>query len=147
MRYFLTTNASRSFTTGGFTFSNFEPVGQRGGSWLGVLEVADEAASSALGAAIQAGTVAGVDEINAERFDILKKKGSASSTNLTESQGRSQQTPGVNAKPAEPHGALPGTNPNSTEHITAVTLAMGTAFPPREPLLDEPAIKRVRRGR
>lgn len=145
MRYFLTTNASRSFTTGGFTFSNFEPVGQRGGSWLGVLEVADEAASSALAAAIQGGAVSGIDEINAERYDILKKKGSASSTNLIESQGRSQQTPGVNAKPAEPHGGPPATN--STEFITPVTLAMGTAFPPREPLLDEPAIKRVRRGR
>jgi hypothetical protein len=145
MRYFLTTNASRSFTTGGFAFSKFEPVGQRGGSWLGVLEVADEAASSALAAAIQGGTVSGIDEISVERFDTLKKKGSASSTTLIESQQRSPQTPGVNARPAEPHGAPPVSN--STENITAVTLAMGTAFPPREPLLDEPAIKRVRRGK
>ena len=45
-RYFLTTNVSRSFTASGFSFSDFEPVGQRGGSWFGVLAVADEAAAA-----------------------------------------------------------------------------------------------------
>ena len=50
MRYFLTINASHPYIAGGLTFS-FEPVQNRGGSWLGVLSVDDESAASALAAA------------------------------------------------------------------------------------------------
>jgi hypothetical protein len=145
MRYFITTNASRSYSTGGFTFSDFEPVGQRGGSWLGVLAVADEAAASALASGVAAGQVPGVDEITFERFDLLKKKGTGNSTSSTVSQRNPSQRPPASANPAVNHTAR--TDPNSTGMITAVTLLTGEATPPHESLLEQPAVRRKRSGK
>lgn len=145
MRYFLTTNASRSFVASGFTFADFEPVGQRGGSWLGVLEVADDAASSALTAAIAEGKLTGIDEISAERYDMLKKKGSGSSTSSTVSQRNPSRTPGQSVAASSVERHTGHTDPNSTGMITAVTLLTGDATPPHESLLEQPAVRR-RRG-
>lgn len=69
MRVFKTTNASRRYYAGGFAF-DFEPVGNFGGAWLGVLAVADEAAANALAAA----KIPQVSEITQEEHDDLKKK-------------------------------------------------------------------------
>lgn len=144
MRYFLTTNVSRSFSANGFSFSDFEPVGQRGGSWFGVLAVADEAAASALAASIASGENIGVDEISAEVYDIQKKKGSSNSPTLSESGQNRSPAQVLSAAPAASHG-YPSVS-NSTEMITPVTLLTGEATPPHESLLEQPAIRRKRGG-
>lgn len=68
MRYFRTTNASRRYTVGGFAFV-FEPIGQIGGSWSGVLEVGNDSASTALAAALPPQ----IEEITAEIYADVKK--------------------------------------------------------------------------
>ena len=68
-RYFITTNASRPFVAGGITFT-FEPVAQRGGSWLGVLALDTPSDATIL---LSAG-FSQVDEIDETRFNSLKKK-------------------------------------------------------------------------
>lgn len=73
MRYFRTTNASRRYTVGGFAFV-FEPIGQIGGSWSGVLEVGDDSASTALAAALPPQ----IEEITAEIYADVKKNASKS---------------------------------------------------------------------
>ena len=85
-RYFITTNASLPYQAGGISFI-FEPVAQRGGSWLGVLALDTPSEASIL---LSAG-FSGVAEINEARYDDLKKKLAASRT--------SSSAPPVRPKP------------------------------------------------
>lgn len=150
MRYFLTTNASRPYVTDGFTFT-FEPVQNRGGSWLGVLAVEEDSTASTLASA----ALVGVDEITLERFDMLKKK--VSTTPIGTSA--SPRPPRV-ALPAsvggvrlvEPSARTPGVGnpliprPAKVAVVEAdVALQSTMAQPPAEPLLDSPSLKANRR--
>jgi len=68
MRYFSTTNASRPYRAGGFTF-RFDSLDFAGGSWTGVLSVEQEGHADAL-----AGLGPPVKEITEAEFNALKKK-------------------------------------------------------------------------
>lgn len=150
MRYFLTVNASRPYIAGGLTFT-FEPVQNRGGSWLGILSVADEAAASTLaGASLQ-----GVEEITDERFASLKKKlmGIPDALNGSPTPQR-VRTPGARAEGVrlvEPSGRTPGVGnplierPAPKPVIESVSLQTTSAEPPVEPLLESPSIRAPKR--
>lgn len=150
-RYFLTINASRPYIAGGLTFS-FEPVQNRGGSWLGVLSVADEAAASTLAAA----TLYGVEEINIDRYESLKKKLTGIPAELNGSP-RPQRVPTPGAvvegvRVVEPSARTPGVgNPLMPRRPAAapvpetVSLQTTTLSPPSESLLDSPSLKGPRR--
>lgn len=151
MRYFLTINASRPYIAGGLTFS-FEPVQNRGGSWLGVLAVENESAASALAAA----KLFGVEEIGDERFISLKKKlmGLPDSLNGSPKPQR-VRTPGANVegvRVVEPSGRTPGVGnpliqrPAPVAPVPeAVSLQSTSAQPPVEPLIDSPSIPVTKR--
>lgn len=150
MRYFLTVNASRPYIAGGLTFV-FEPVQNRGGSWLGVLSVADDAAASTLaGAALQ-----GVEEIGEDRFISLKKKlmGIPDAPNGSPKPQRvpTPQARGEAVRLVEPSGRTRGVGnplierPAPTPVVETVTLQTTSAEPPAEPLIDAPSIKTPKR--
>lgn len=149
MRYFLTVNASRPALAGGLTFV-FEPVQNRGGSWLGILAVADDAAASILGAA----KPEGVEEISDERYLGLKKKlmGIPDAPNGSRRPQR-VPTPGAREEGVslvERSGRTPGVgNPLIPRPAPAapepVSLQTTNAEPPREPLIDAPADKPAKR--
>lgn len=131
MRYFLNTSTLKPITVGGYSFE-FEPVGLRGGSWLGVLAVADPAAASAL-ASICGGTI---DEISEQKYQQEKKKESAlnnSPDNLLNPPVPEPQLAIADhvARPIAPTV----TKQNSTEMITPITLLTTNRQPPEEPLL------------
>lgn len=150
MRYFLTVNASRPHIADGLTFV-FEPVQNRGGSWLGVLSVAEEAAASTLASA----SLPDVEEITDERYISLKKKlmgipdalsGSPTPQRVRTPGGRvegvrvveqSGRTPGV----GNPLIAVPKAAPVAVE----VSLQTTSAEPPTEPLIDSPSLKTRKR--
>ncbi len=123
MRYFLNTSAARP--VGGF---QFELVSLRGGSWLGVLAVADAAASTLVG---QPNT----EEISAEKYEEVKKN--AGATPIT---SHSPQAP---HPPPSPHLAIaeavgrPIAQPiaNPIVPVTPVTLFTTRNAPPVEQLL------------
>lgn len=149
-RYFLATNASRPYIAGGLTFS-FEPVQNRGGSWLGVLAVADEAAASALAGA----TLYGVEEINIDRYESLKKKLTGIPDELKGSP-RPQRVPTPGAvvegvRVVEPSARTPGVGnplmPRRPAAATAETVSLQTTSlsPPSEALLDAPSLKSPKR--
>lgn len=138
VRYFLNTAAAKPVVAGGYTFE-FELVGLRGGSWLGILAV-DEPAASVLAAAHPSNT----DEISLEIYNLQKKKSSATLP-------PSPRLP----RPMVPEPALavaePAANPmsraaskpaDSTVPLTPVTLLATFNAPPAEPLLAQPNIKR-----
>ncbi len=129
MRYFLTTNASLPVNTPAGSFI-FDPVGQRGGSWFGVLAVADDAAASSLVGALT------VDEITEEHFNRVKKKTQASNYS-TEYQ--SNPAPVHAQEPAAAPAAAP--SPIVSENID---LKIGHEQPPHEPLLDPTTRKKGR---
>lgn len=145
MRYFLTINASHPYVAGGLTFS-FEPVQNRGGSWLGVLAVEEDSAASTLAAA----KLFGVEEIGDERFISLKKKlmGLPDSLNGSPKPQRvripAAAVEGVRV--VEPSGRTPGVGnpliqrPAAAPVIEAVTLQSTSAQPPVEPLIESPPI-------
>jgi hypothetical protein len=146
VRYFLTVNASRPHIAGGLTFT-FEPVQNRGGSWLGILAVADPAAASTLAA----NRPQGVEEIDAERFTSLKKKlmGIPDVLNGSPTPQR-VRTPGDRGEAVrlvEPSGRTRGvgnpliTIPKPAPVIEAVSLQTTSAEPPAEALLDSPSLK------
>jgi hypothetical protein len=156
MRYFLTTNASHPAVTGGFTFV-FEPVQNRGGSWLGVLAVEEDSAASTLASA----GLVNVAEISFERYDSLKKKvrtaglPSAQSASPLPRPRRTAQANGAVAGLAGRLGAVRGVGnpmiPNRVaaseqpaDILPAVSLQSTSVEPPAEPLLDAPADKPAR---
>lgn len=144
MRYFLNTAAARPVVTGGQTFE-FELVGLRGGSWLGILAL-DEPRASILAN----GRAPNTDEISEEIYLVQKKKASANQPNspawpkpsapnpalAIADRAGSLMSPGgfdPNVNPgAPPAGPL---NPNSTSGLSAVSLMTTANSPPAEPLL------------
>lgn len=147
MRYFLTINASRPYIAGGSTFS-FEPVQNRGGSWLGVLAVAEDAAASALAAA----ALYGVEEITDERYNSLKKKLTGTVNGLSGSPRPQRVRTGLKegaVRLVEPSGRTPGVGNPLIERpapvIEAVSLQTTTEQPPFEALLDQPSFKANKR--
>lgn len=151
MRYFLTVNASRPYIAGGLTFS-FEPVQNRGGSWLGILAVADEAAASTLADA----HLEGVEEITDERYTGLKKKLMGMPDGLNGSpRPQRVRTPGDRREAVrlvDPSGRTPGVgNPlvtitaKNAPVIESVLLQITSAEPPSEALLDSPSLKQNKR--
>lgn len=153
MRYFLTINASRPYVAGGFTFT-FEPVQNRGGSWLGVLAVEEDSVASTLAAA----GLYGVEEITVERYDTLKKKVARMMPETSASQ-RQQQAPtrppnGVGVRLVEQSGRVHGGNPLipraapavvAAPPVESVSLQSTSAQPPVEALLDSPSIRAAKR--
>ena len=149
MRYFLTVNASRPYIAGGLTFV-FEPVQNRGGSWLGVLAVAEDAAANTLAGA----SLMGVEEITVERYDSLKKKLMGIPGGPSGSR-RPQRvpTPGAGAvavRLVEQSGRTPGVgNPlipkSAPAAVETVSLQTTSQEPPREPLLESPSHKPEKR--
>ncbi len=147
-RYFITTNASLPHAAGGISFP-FEPVAQRGGSWLGVLALDTPSDADIL---ISAGFPQ-VGEIDEARYDSLKKKQGATQTNSPASPTRQKPVGLVVAGVAgqsSGHGAgvVDVTkDPNSTANFSAVSLMSGEVTPPREPLLEQQAPARKPRPR
>jgi len=150
MRYFLTINASRPHIAGGLTFV-FEPVQNRGGSWLGILSVADEVAASTLAGA----SLYGVEEITDERFTSLKKKlmGIPDALNGSPRPQR-VRTPGAReegVRVVERSGRTPGVGnplierPQPAPAPESVSLQTTNAEPPSEALLDSPSLKAPKR--
>lgn len=147
--YFLTVNASRPSTAGGLTFV-FEPVSNRGGSWLGVLAVEEDSAASTLRSALPQG----VEEITFERYDGLKKKRPGTQTGSRGSRVRLNHNPaqgGAAARVADQRGETRGSRLFEGERATAVptsgsavTLLTTSKQPPREALLDQPSIRKGR---
>jgi hypothetical protein len=151
MRYFLTVNASRPYIAGGLTFT-FEPVQNRGGSWLGILSVDDESAASTLSSA----SLYGVEEITSERYDSLKKKLMGMPDALKGSpRPQRVRIPGAAAEAVrlvEPSGRTPGVGnpliearPKAAPVVESVSLQTTTAAPPVEPLLESPSDKPAKR--
>lgn len=144
-RYFITTNAALTFAAGGINFP-FEPVAQRGGSWLGVLALDNPSDADIL---ISAGFQQ-VDEINEARFDSLKKKPVASPSN-SPVWPTNQKPVGLVVAPvvgqSSGHGGSPvdlSKDPNSTAMMSSVSLLSGAVTPPHEPLLEQPAFRKPR---
>lgn len=151
MRYFLNTSAARPAVAGGMTFE-FELVGLRGGSWLGILAL-DEPGASILAEARWPNT----DEITEEVYLIQKKKLSANQPSSPAWPRPSPHQPAVaiadragsltspavsdqNFNPgAPPAGPL---NPNSISGVSAVSLLTTDHSPPAEPLLSQPPKRR-----
>lgn len=137
MRYFLNTSAARPAVAGGRTF-DFELVGCRGGSWLGILAL-DEPEASFLAGVNWPNT----DEISEELYLLQKKKSSANSPMQPAWPRPSVQGPhlavaervGSLMSPAVSSAPAPNSH-NSLSGLTAVTL-LGTTrnAPPAEPLL------------
>lgn len=131
MRYFLNTSAGRPIVAGGETFE-FELVGLRGGSWLGILAL-DEPRASILAAARPTNT----DEISEELYEAQKKKHSAVAPSSRASPTPTSSEPALTV--ADRVGSLTpppvSKDPNSTAGITAVSLMTTPNVPPAEPLL------------
>lgn len=146
-RYFITTNASLTYAAGGINFP-FEPVAQRGGSWLGVLAVDEESAANIL---LEAGFPQ-VAEIGEERYQIEKKKLEPRQTSSPDSPTRPNRVPGVAGVAGQSSGrgaakgVDPARDPNSTAGISSVSLLGSTAMPPHEPVLEQTASRRPRRS-
>lgn len=135
MRYFKTSNASRPYQTGGYTFT-FEPVDQNGGIWSGVLAVVDDAAASVLAAA----ALPQITELTAEQYETLKKKPlmpSGSSRVLPKPPQVSLQPP------ARAEAAAPVAPSSSTAEEASVFLETTDAEPPLELAEDEPKITKA----
>jgi hypothetical protein len=134
MRYFLNTSAAKPVVAGGETFE-FELVGLRGGSWLGILAL-DEPRASVLAAARAPNT----DEISEEIYLVQKKKLSVTPSNSSERRTQSSSEPALTVADRvgslTPPAASKAIAPNSTS-ITAVSLMMTSNSPPPEPLLSQ----------
>lgn len=137
-RYFLNTNAQRPFVAVGHEFK-FDLVGQRGGSWLGVLAVEDDSIASILAGACPGSSV---EEISAEKYESEKKKAGGSSIATLPSLLQPRPAPSLAvADPVGPAtGRLPGFEnnggPNSTSGLGPVNLLSTNRSPPREVIID-----------
>lgn len=144
-RYFITTNASRPYSAGGIGFT-FEPVAQRGGSWLGVLALDTPSDATIL---LSAG-FSQVEEIDEARYNSLKKKPVANQNNSPVLPGRQKPVGLVVAQVAgqsSGHGAGAvdlSKDPNSTSGMSMVALSSAAVTPPHEPLLEQSTQRRSR---
>lgn len=125
MRYFLTTNSTRSYNTGGLSFT-FEPTVLERGYWLGVL-AADEPAASSLAAA----AFPQVSEITESEFEAEKKKGQQPVV----SRLSSPVLPKSPRAAAAPVAEAVATTSKSSE---SAGLRVTDSAPPDEPLLTTP---------
>lgn len=140
MRYFFTNNANRPYVAGDFTFE-FDPVVIRGGSWTGVLAVAEDAAASALASA----GLNSVEEITLEQYDNVKKKQTAGPSNFPSFQSRQNvpdRSPVEVVTPAAPRTDLPSGSSIAGMIGASIRLEARALEPPFEPLLVE-----VKKGR
>lgn len=144
-RYFITTNASRNYSAGGIGFP-FEPVAQRGGSWLGVLALDNPSDANIL---LSAGFPQ-VAEIDEARYDSLKKKLVARPTDSPVSPEK-QSPAGLAVANRVGQSSVRGAggvdltkDPNSTAGISAVALMSAAVTPPHEPLLEQSTSRRPR---
>lgn len=141
MRYFLTMLADRPVVAGGKAF-NFEPVGNRGGSWLGVLAVDDESdANSLAGSASHT-----LEEISLEQYEV-KKKALTATPNASPASTRLPPSNPLDHVVADRAGSTSPTfvnngGPNSTAGISAVTILTTPRQPPAEAILDAPSTGR-----
>lgn len=147
-RYFITTNAALNYSAGGLNFP-FEPVAQRGGSWLGVLALDTPSdADILLSAAFPQ-----VAEISQEYYDIQKKKpgvNPSSSPVLPTNQKPVGLVVAQVVGQSSGHGGSPvdlAKDPNSTANISSVSLLSGAVTPPHEPLLEQQPSRRGRPGK
>lgn len=143
-RFFVTTNASLQYNAGGHNFP-FEPVTQRGGSWLGVLALESDSEASIL---LSAGFPQ-VAEITEERYQSEKKKLAPRRNSSPVLPSAPAQVPGVAGVVGQSSGrGAKGVDlskdPNSTAGITSVSLFGTKAMPPHEPLLEQAVTKRPR---
>lgn len=144
MRYFLNTSAARPVVAEGRTFE-FELVGLRGGSWLGILALDDSEASILAGA-----RAPNTDEITEEIYLVQKKKSSANQPSSPGWPRPSETNPALAIADPAAHptsragfnqdfnpGAPPAgpLNPNSISGVSAVSLLTTSNSPPAEPLL------------
>jgi hypothetical protein len=130
MRYFLNTSAGRPITAGGQSFT-FELMGLRGGSWLGILAVADDAAASVLA------TAPNTEEISEETFESVKKKQSHGAGPLFSNSPRAPQSPPAPSLAVADHAGRPTAQPivNPSNTLTPVTLFTTKQAPAVEQLL------------
>lgn len=105
MRFFKTTNSSRSYKTAGLEFS-FEPVGQIGGSWFGVLALEKSSAGILAGAAFPQ-----VTELTEEEYNDEKKKPQSRSSHSYDLQA--QRPPAAPVSPPAPSAAAAPESPES----------------------------------
>ncbi len=135
MRYFLNTSAARPVVAGGETFE-FELVGLRGGSWLGILAL-DEPRAGILAAARAPNT----DEISEELYLVQKKKLSVTQPNSPAWPTPTSPAPALTVADRvgslTPPAASSPVDHNSTANISAVSLMTTANSPPSEPLLSQ----------
>lgn len=134
-RYFLTTTARRPIEAAGKSFV-FEPVGQWGGSWLGVLATDDESDANILASC----SPTTVEEITFDQYDAKKKHLTLTPNDSRDSPRPRAENP-LNHVVAEVAGSTsptfkPNGGPNSTEGITRVSVLATDRSPPREPILE-----------
>lgn len=147
-RYFLSTNASRNYISGGRSFE-FEPIALRGGSWFGVLALDEESDANIL---LSAGFPQ-VDEIDFATYDAQKKKVETREPSTFQNSLPRPNPVGLAVAPVVGQSSAPGgapdlsKDPNSTSHLSAVSLMSGSVTPPHEPLLEQPATRRPRPNR
>jgi hypothetical protein len=140
-RYFQTNCARKAFQAGGRGFV-FEPVGNWGGSWFGVLATDDESEASILAAAC-GGTL---EEISFEQYDAKKKHLTVTQSGLPGSPRPQPENP-LNHAVADRVGSLSPVfknngGPNSTENVTRVSIFQTSQQPPKEPILEGAGVKR-----
>jgi len=143
MRYFLNTSAQRPLTVGGHSF-DFELVGLRGGSWLGVLAVEDESAASVLAANMPEE----IGEIEFPQYETLKKKLSANTGSSPAWPRPTSTNPSIAVADRVGAPSTPGASDrpidhNSTANLTAVSLLTTKNAPPVESLLQNSGRKRL----
>ncbi len=134
-RYFLTSTASKPLVVGGKSFV-FEPVGNWGGSWFGVLATDDESDAIILAGAGHPC----LEEISFEHYDAKKKALTVTPNGSPDSRKPQSESP-LNHVVADRAGSLsppskPNGGPNSTEFITRVSILRTDKVPPKEPILE-----------
>ena len=151
MRYFHTSNASRPYSAGGLAFT-FQPTGQIGGSWHGILAVESDSAASALANAAFP-QVTEITEESYKEYDEAQKK--------TEGKQPFGPLRGLSFKPRHPVAALVAARGGQSKSATAddapataetpkadtpPVIAVTSAQPPEEPLTHTVSLKRARKG-
>lgn len=138
MRYFVCTAANRPWIAGDQTFT-FEPIGLRGGSWLGVLAVDEPAASILAGSGL-----AQISEISEERYLTEKKKVAQEQVLSRPSAPPPPMGNPLMGPVAARAGALttpisetPEAKAQASEVLQSDTLLSTDQTPPPEPLLED----------
>lgn len=145
MRYFLASGPRQSvvLTVAGRAFT-FEPVGNWGGSWFGVLATDDPSDANILAA----GASHQLEEITLEQYEAKKKRLTLSSNDWPGSMRQRPDSPPLQLAVAEVAGRVIAPTfdrnggPNSTECLTAVTMISTRRQPPAEPILEGAGVRK-----